>query len=108
MIKVTPETQLDGLAQKLKELSSQLVAILDTCENLEICAMWCDDEHPNWGGASPKVELIRSAENLRRIYMDLAAITGLDPSWQFEETKQKRRLMARSVADIEMPDFQDD
>ena len=108
MIKVTPETQLDGLAQKLKELSHQLGVIYDISMDLEICAMWCDDEHPNWGGASPKVELIRSAENLRRIYMNMAAITGLDPCWQFEETKQKRRLMARSVADIQMPDFQDD
>lgn len=108
MIKVTPETQLDGLVQKLKELSHQLGVIYDISMDLDIYAGWYDDPDPIWGSPPTKQRLINSSKRLREAYMGMASITGLDPCWQFEETKQKRRLMARSVTDIEMPDFQDD
>jgi hypothetical protein len=108
MIKVTAETQLDGLVQKLKELSHQLGVIYDISMDLDIYAGWYDDPDPIWGGPPSKKNLLKLAHILRQTYMNMASITGLDPCWQFEETKQKRRLMARSVTDIEMPDFQDD
>jgi hypothetical protein len=108
MIKVTPETQLDGLAQKLKELSHQLAVIYDISMDLDIYAGWYDDPDPIWGSPPTKQRLINCSKRLREAYMGMALNTGLDPCSLFEETKQKRQLMARSVTDIEMPDFQDD
>ena len=108
MIKVTPETQLDGISQKLPKLSKQMKVILDVSIDLQISLDWYDELDPVWGGPPSKKNLLAIVHVLRETYMNMAAITGLDPCWQFEETKQKRRLMTRSVADIEMPDFQDD
>ena len=108
MIKVTPETQLDGISQKLPQLSKQMKVILDVSIDLQISLDWYDELDPVWGGPPSKKNLLAIVHVLRQTYMNMAAITGLDPCWQFEETKQKRRLMARSVTDIEMPDFQDD
>lgn len=108
MTKVTPETQLDGLVQKLKELSHQLGVIYDISMDLNIYAGWYDDRDPILGSPPTKQRLINASKSLREAYMEMASITGLDPCWQFEETKQKRRLMARSVVDIDMPDFQED
>ena len=108
MIKVTPETQLDGISQKLPKLSKQMKVILDVSIDLQISLDWYDELDPVWGGPPSKKNLLAIVHVLRETYMNMAAITGLDPCWQFEETKQKRRLMARSVTDIEMPDFQDD
>ena len=39
---LTEETTLDGIAQKLPELSNQLVAIFDKAMDLEIKADWYD------------------------------------------------------------------
>ena len=108
MIKVTPESQLDGISQKLPKLSKQMKVILDVSIDLQISLDWYDEPDPVWGGPPSKKNLLAIVHVLRETYMNMAAITGLDPCWQFEETKQKRRLMARSVTDIEMPDFQDD
>lgn len=108
MIKVTPESQLDGISQKLPKLSKQMKVILDVSIDLQISLDWYDEPDPVWGGPPSKKNLLEIVHVLRQTYMNMAAITGLDPCWQFEETKQKRRLMARSVTDIEMPDFQDD
>ena len=58
MIKVTPETQLDGLAQKLKELSHQLAVIYDISMDLDIYAGWYDDPAPIWGSPPTKQRLI--------------------------------------------------
>ena len=108
MIKITPETKLDGIAQKLPELSQQLRVILDLSIDLKISLDWYDDPDPQWGGPPSKKNLLKLAHILRQTYMNMAAITGLDPCWQFEQTKLKRRFIARSVANIDMPDFQDD
>ena len=108
MISPTPEIKLDGISQKLPKLSKQMKVILDVSIDLQISLDWYDELDPVWGGPPSKKNLLAIVHVLRETYMNMAAITGLDPCWQFEETKQKRRLMARSVADIEMPDFQDD
>ena len=105
---VTPEHKLDGITQRLPELSKQMKVILDVSIDLQISLDWYDEPDPVWGGPPSKKNLLAIVHVLRETYMNMAAITGLDPCWQFEETKQKRRLMARSVTDIEMPDFQDD
>ena len=105
---VIPEHKLDGIIQRLPELSKQMKVILDVSIDLQISLDWYDEPDPVWGGPPSKKNLLAIVHVLRETYMNMAAITGLDPCWQFEETKQKRRLMARSVADIEMPDFQDD
>ena len=107
MIKITPETKLDGLAQKLKELSHQLAVIYDISMDLEIYAGWYDDPDPLWGSPPTKQRLIQPSKRLREAYMRLASITGLDPCWQFEETKQKRRLMS-AASENNMPIFYDD
>ena len=107
MISPTPEIKLDGLAQKLKELSHQLAVIYDIGMDLEINAGWYDDSDPLWGGPPTKKSLIQSSKRLREAYMRLASITGLDPCWQFEETKQKRRLMS-AASENNMPIFYDD
>lgn len=108
MINATPEIKLDGITQRLPELSKQMKVILDVSIDLQISLDWYDELDPVWGGPPSKKNLLAIVHVLRQTYMNMAAITGLDPCWQFEETKQKRRLMARSVTDIEMPDFQDD
>ena len=108
MIKVTPETQLDGISQKLPKLSKQMKVILDVSIDLQISLDWYDEPDPVWGGPPSKKNLLAIVHVLRETYMNMAAITGLDPCWQFEQTKLKRRLIARSVANIDMPDFQDD
>jgi hypothetical protein len=105
---VIPEHKLDGITQRLPELSKQMKVILDVSIDLQISLDWYDVLDPEWGGPPSKKNLLAIVHVLRETYMGMASITGLDPCWQFEETKQKRRLMARSVADIEMPDFQDD
>ena len=107
MIKITPETKLDGLAQKLKELSHQLAVIYDISMDLEIYAGWYDDPDPLWGSPPTKQRLIQPSKRLREAYMRLASITGLDPCWQFEETKQTRRLMS-AASENKMLIFYDD
>ena len=108
MIKVTPETQLDGISQKLPQLSKQMKVILDVSIDLQISLDWYDEPDSVWGGPPSKKNLLEIVHVLRQTYMNMAAITGLDPCWQFEQTKLKRRFIARSVANIDMPDFQDD
>ena len=98
MINAKPETQLEGIAQQLPKLSNQLAAIFDQAMDLEIKAAWYEELDPKWGGPPTKSELRKAAQDLRQIYMNIASITGLDPCWQFEETKHKRRLMRVDAA----------
>ena len=84
MIKITPETKLDGLAQKLKELSHQLAVIYDISMDLGIKADWYDLLDPEWGGPPTQRELKKTAQDLREIYLNIVLITGLDPCEQFE------------------------
>lgn len=89
---LTEETTLDGIAQKLPELSNQLVAIFDKAMDLEIKADWYDILDFEWGGPPTQRELKKTAQDLREIYLNLASITGLDPCEQFKCTIQRRRL----------------
>ncbi len=88
---LTQETTLDGIAQKLPELSNQLVAIFDKAMDLEIKADWYDILDPEWGGSPAQSDFKKTSQDLRKIYMSLASITGLDPCEQFKCTKQRRR-----------------
>ena len=87
---LTEETTLDGIAQKLPELSNQLVAIFDNALVLEIYADWYDVLDPEWGGPPTQSDFKKTSQDLREIYLNLASITGLDPCEQFECTKQQR------------------
>jgi hypothetical protein len=90
---------LDGISQKLDELSNQLVEILNKAMTLEIYADWYDVLDPEWGGPPTQAELRKTAQELRKIYMSLASLTGLDPCEQFEEKLQNiNQLRAVSVA----------
>jgi hypothetical protein len=92
MINIAPEIKLDGIAQQLPNLSNQLAKIYDKAMDLEIKADWYDELDSQWGGPPTQSELRKTADDLRKIYMSIASITGLDPCWQFEETKQMRLL----------------
>ena len=91
MIKITPETKLDGIAQQLPKLSNQLVEIFNKALVLEIYADWYDVLDPEWGGPPTQSDFKKTSQDLRKIYMSLASITGLDPCEQFKCTKQRRR-----------------
>lgn len=89
---LSEETTLDGIAQKLPELSNQMVAIFDKAMDLETSVGWYDQLDSKWGGPPTKDELRKTASELRQIYLNLASITGLDPCEQFKCTIQRRRL----------------
>jgi len=50
MIAATQKTELDGIAQRMPELSNQICAIFDACMDLEIAVGWYEDPDPRWGG----------------------------------------------------------
>ena len=90
MINATPEIKLDGIAQKLPKLSMQLAVILEVAIDLEICCQDSyDDPDLHWGCPPTKKDLLEISSLLRETYMNIASLTGLDPCWKFEETKQK-------------------
>ena len=87
MIAATQKTELDGIAQRMPELSDQICAIFDAYMDLEIAVGWYEDPDPRWGGPPTKENLIALASQLRQTYMNIAALTGLDPYEQFQDTK---------------------
>ena len=87
----TPETKLDGFAQQMNDLSSQLSTVYDISSDLRNAIGWYDDTDPIWGGPPSKKQLLAYATLLQQAYMNMAAITGLDPCEQFDDTKQRIR-----------------
>jgi hypothetical protein len=85
MKNATPETKLDGIAQQLPKLSNQLVEIFNKALVLEIYADWYDVLDPEWGGPPTQSDFKKTSQDLRKIYMSLASLTGLDPCEQFED-----------------------
>lgn len=85
---VTPQHKLDGISQKLDELSNQLVEIFDNAIALEIYAEWYDVLDPEWGGPPSKESLLALSNTLRQTYTNIAALTGLDPCEQFKQNKR--------------------
>lgn len=69
MINATPETKLDGIAKQMRELGAQLNIVFEIGLQLE--------------------NLMVFADRLRRSYMNMATITGLDPCEPFDDTKRK-------------------
>ena len=98
MIKITPETKLDGIAQQLPKLSNQLVEIFNKAMVLEIYADWYDVLDPEWGGPPTQSDFKKTSQDLRKIYMNLCLITGLDPCDQLLGTKQKQQLIRLKTA----------
>jgi hypothetical protein len=86
---MTNRTNLDGISQKLEELSNQLVEIFNKAMVLEIYADWYDVLDPEWGGPPTQSDFKKTSQDLRKIYMNLCLITGLDPCDQLIGTKQK-------------------
>ncbi len=76
---------LDGISQKLDELSNQLVEIFNKAMTLEIYADWYDVLDPEWGGPPTQSDFKKTSQELRKIYMSLASLTGLDPCEQFAD-----------------------
>jgi len=87
MIAATHKTKLAGIAQLMPELSNQICTVFDASMDLEISVSWYDDPDPRWGGPPTKENLIALASQLRQAYMNIAALTGLDPCEQFQDTK---------------------
>lgn len=87
MINATPETKLDGIAKHMRELSVQLNTVFDIAFQLELYCEWYED--PQFGGPPTLENLMVFASDLWQAYMNMAAITGLDPCEQFEETKAR-------------------
>ena len=85
MKNATPETKLEGIAQQLPKLSNQLVEIFNKALVLEIYADWYDVLDPEWGGPPTQSDFKKTSQDLRKIYMSLASLTGLDPCEQFED-----------------------
>jgi hypothetical protein len=108
MINITPQHKLDGIAQKLPKLSMELAVILGVAIDLEICCQdkYEDPDHP-FSCPPTKEDLLEISSILRQTYLNIASLTGLDPCWKFEETKLKRRLVARATSENKMPNFYD-
>ena len=85
---LTEETTLDGIAQKLPELSNQLVAIFDKALVLEIYADWYYEPDSQWGGPPSKESLLALSNTLQQTYKNIAALTGLDQCEQFKQNKR--------------------
>ena len=88
MIPASTEKKLNGIAQQMSELSKQLCAVFDASMDLENCADWHNDPDPTWGGPPSKERLLAFAASLRQTYMNIAALTGLDPCEQFKQNKK--------------------
>ena len=63
MIKVTPETQLDGISQKLPKLSKQMKVILDVSIDLQISLDWYDEPDSVWGVLAVRRNKTKTAIN---------------------------------------------
>jgi hypothetical protein len=88
MIPAKTTTKLNGFAQQMPELSKQLCAVFDASLDLDNCAEWYNDPDTEWGGPPSKESLLALSDTLRQTYMNIAALTGLDPCEQFEDSTQ--------------------
>lgn len=98
MINATPEINLDGFAQQMRDLSIQINTVFDVGLMLELHCDWYEDSDPKFGGPPTLENLMVFANRLRQAYMNMAAITGLDPCEQFDETKRKFRQLNEARA----------
>ncbi len=89
MINATSQTKLDGIAKQMRELAAQLNTVFDIASQLEFHCDWYADSDPQFGGPPSLENLMVFADRLRQAYMNMAAITGLDPCEQFEESKDR-------------------
>lgn len=98
MITVTPETKLEGIAQQMRDLSVQINTVFDVGLLLELHCDWYEDSDPQFGGPPTLENLMVLANRLRQAYLNMAAITGLDPCEQFDDTKRKIRHLKEARA----------
>ncbi len=98
MINATPETKLDGIAKQMRELAAQLTIVFDIGLQLENHCDWYEDSDPQFGGPPSLENLMVFADRLRQAYMNMAAITGLDPCEEFDDTKRKIRQFREARA----------
>lgn len=90
------DAKLSGFAQKLPELANELAIIYDMASNLSIACDRYHDPHDQYGGPPTLFQLQNTAEILYSAYINIAALTGLDPCEQFEETKA-RLIIFRNI-----------
>ena len=86
---VSADSKLNGFAQQLPELANQLAIVYDMASNLTVACYWYNDTDEQYGGPPKLSQLQNMAEYLYSAYMNIAALTGLDPCERFEETKAK-------------------
>jgi hypothetical protein len=98
MINATPETKLDGIAKQMRELSIQINTVFDVGLMLEVHCDWYEDADPRFGGPPTLENLMLFANRLRQAYMNMAAITGLDPCEQFDDSKLRIRKLREARA----------
>ncbi len=98
MINATSDNKLDGIAKQMRELAAQLNIVFDIASQLEFHCDWYEDSDPQFGGPPSLKELMVFADRLRQAYMNMAAITGLDPCEQFDDTKRKIRQLREARA----------
>lgn len=79
MKRMPTEPKLNGIAQQLPDLASQMAIVWDVAMNLRNCS----------GEPMTLEQRQFNAHLLEQAYFDAASITGLDPCEQFEETKNR-------------------
>lgn len=87
------EMNLNGFKQNLPAFNKPLMEIFDISMDID---MDCDEyelHDQNWIGPRTIKQLRNTSERLRNAYMEIAALTGLDPCEQFDETKKKIKIM---------------
>jgi len=89
---VSADAKLSGFAQNLRELANELAIVYDMASNLSIACDRYHDPDDQYGGPPTKSQLHNTAEILYAAYMNIAALTGLDPCEQFEETKARLKF----------------
>ena len=87
MKRVSTESKLNGIAQQLPQLASQMAMVLDVAMNLRNCS----DEPMTLAQRQFNAHLLQQA------YFGVASITGLDPCEQIEETKRRNKAKNSST-----------
>ena len=75
--------KLNGFKQNLIAFNKPLMEIFDISMDIDMDCFEYELHDQNWIGPRTIKELRRTAERLRNAYMEIAALTGIDPCEQF-------------------------
>lgn len=83
MNRISTESKLNGVAEQLPDLASQMAILWDVAMNLR-----------NYADEGMALEHRQfNADLLEQAYLGIASISGLDPCEQFQETKARLRAI---------------